>query len=178
MTGPLEPVKDRPWSYVAKVPTAQGILWFKENRAGSRYEPALLLLLAECVPGRVVAPIAIDAARGWSLQPDGGTILRDAGARNDVGRWEHMLSGHAQLQRDLAPAVPRLLPAGVPDLRPAALVSHVDTLELPDGYGPGLRRACAELADSPVPASLNHDDLHDGNMFISGCVFDWGDAVV
>jgi hypothetical protein len=42
---------------------------------------------------------------------------------------------------------------------------------------------CAVLADSPVPASIQHDDLHDGNVFatepgVPRRFFDWGDAVV
>ena len=40
---------------------------------------------------------------------------------------------------------------------------------------------CARLADGGVPASLQHDDLHDANVFVSGNrhrFFDWGDASV
>jgi hypothetical protein len=29
-----------------------------------------------------------------------------------------------------------------------------------------------------IPASIQHDDLHDGNVFSSGRFFDWGDASV
>jgi aminoglycoside phosphotransferase (APT) family kinase protein len=43
---------------------------------------------------------------------------------------------------------------------------------------------CADLAASGVPPSLQHDDLHDANVFVAGSedapyrVFDWGDAAV
>jgi Ser/Thr protein kinase RdoA (MazF antagonist) len=42
---------------------------------------------------------------------------------------------------------------------------------------PELAASCAELSACGVPASLQHDDLHDGNVFAGGGrVFDWGDA--
>jgi hypothetical protein len=40
---------------------------------------------------------------------------------------------------------------------------------------------CARLSDGGVPATLQHDDLHDGNVFVEGerhRFFDWGDASV
>lgn len=43
---------------------------------------------------------------------------------------------------------------------------------------------CAELAAIDIPASVNHDDLHDNNVFVPAesaghyRVFDWGDASV
>jgi hypothetical protein len=40
---------------------------------------------------------------------------------------------------------------------------------------------CARLTEGGVPASLQHDDLHDANVFVSGNrhrFFDWGDASV
>ena len=39
----------------------------------------------------------------------------------------------------------------------------------------------AELAHAPIPNSIQHDDLHDGNVFVADgghVVFDWGDACV
>lgn len=42
---------------------------------------------------------------------------------------------------------------------------------------------CARLAAGPVPVSIQHDDLHHGNVFVTAPgeqtrFFDWGDAVV
>jgi len=40
---------------------------------------------------------------------------------------------------------------------------------------------CARLDDSGIPPSLQHDDLHDGNVFVRPggyAIVDWGDAVV
>ena len=40
---------------------------------------------------------------------------------------------------------------------------------------------CARLTDGGVPSTLQHDDLHDANVFVSGNrhrFFDWGDSSV
>jgi hypothetical protein len=42
-------------------------------------------------------------------------------------------------------------------------------------------RACLDLARGGVPATVQHDDLHDGNVFVTDGgyrFFDWGDATV
>ena len=51
------------------------------------------------------------------------------------------------------------------------------------GYRERFVEQCAALGNGPVPASIQHDDLHDGNVFATGPgtparFFDWGDAVV
>jgi hypothetical protein len=44
---------------------------------------------------------------------------------------------------------------------------------------PAYAEACAELAAAGIAPALQHDDLHDNNVFHRGPVFfDWGDAVV
>jgi Ser/Thr protein kinase RdoA (MazF antagonist) len=65
-------------------------------------------------------------------------------------------------------------------------------LGLPDGLSayehsrlrellPRIRSQFAALADSDVPATLEHNDFHDGNVCLRSSdyrVFDWGDACV
>ena len=180
-TGPVEVVKDRPWSYVLKVPTATGPVWFKENRGATRYEAPLVAALARWLPDRVLTPIAIDAERGWSLLPDGGPILREVALPKDLQHWERLLATHAQFQRDVAPHAGELVALGVPDHRPAAFVGNVARLPASDALTASMADLLAlndTLAASPVPASLQHDDLHDGNVFADGRVFDWGDSSV
>ena len=180
-TGPVEIVKERPWSLVAKVPTAGGPLWFKENRGETLYEAPLLQVLAGWAPGRVLEPVAVDAERGWSLTRDGGPTLREVDARPDVRHWERMLADHADFQNLLAVRTAELLALGVPDQRPSLLPQLLETFPLPPeiaAYRPVLKRLCDELCDSPIPLSLQHDDLHDANVFADGRVFDWGDSAV
>lgn len=174
LTGPIEQVKDQPWSFVAKVPTGDGLLWFKENRAGTVYEAGLMQALYDWAPDRILPPVAIDAKRGWSLLPDGGQTMREAGHTD----WEKLLSQFAILQRDLAARTKEMLALGVPDLRPLRLAELAETLPVPAEASVLLKEHCAELAQSPVPASIQHDDLHDANVFADGRFFDWGDASV
>ncbi|HEY1488623.1 MAG TPA: phosphotransferase [Micromonosporaceae bacterium] len=181
LTAPIEVIRERPWSMVAKVPTAGGPLWFKENRGDTRYETYLLAALAGWVPHAVLTPIAVDHERGWSLQPDGGTTVYESGGEPDARRWEELLSRHADLQRRLIVHVPEMLAAGVPDQRPAGLMARFDRLPVPApalALRPSLARRADELAASRVPPSLQHDDLHDNNVFRTGEVFDWGDASI
>jgi phosphotransferase family enzyme len=189
-TGEVEQPHVRPWSTVLRVPTGERPVWFKANGPGSVYEAALLRLLGRLAPSYVVPPLAIDLDRGWSLSPDGGTTLR--GLRADPVRWERILPMYARLQEQLSGRVGDLLAAGVPDLRPAAMPGHLDRLlDEPTldadlaGQLRELRPAyvdwCAQLAADGVAVSLQHDDLHDANVFAGGDgyrIFDWGDACV
>jgi hypothetical protein len=174
LAGPVQVTRERPWSLVAKVPTEQGLLWFKENRGETRYEAGLMQALWQWAPGSVLRPVAIEAQRGWSLLPDGGPTLREAG---DID-WPAMLARFARLQRDLAGNTGQMLAIGVPDHRPQMLAERAEALPMPAGTIQPLLRACDELSASPIPASIQHDDLHDGNVFADGRFFDWGDASV
>jgi len=198
-TGPVEQPHVMPWSTALRVPTDQGPVWFKANAAGSLYEaPVAQLLLQHRVP-HVLQPLAVDTARGWLLLPDGGPTLRTQ--ERDISVWEQVLPAYAELQRATADVADELVAAGAPDLRPARLPAVLDglladpewlMLGQPDGITPerltavrGLRGNyaswCAELADSAVPATLQHDDLHDNNVLGSDgawVFFDWSDACV
>ncbi|WP_189134236.1 phosphotransferase [Wenjunlia tyrosinilytica] len=193
--GGIEPVRVRPWSTVGRVSTARGSLWFKENGPGSRYEPAVMRALGDWVPGRVLTPLAVDTTRGWSLCPDGGPTLRDEpGSGAPLKRWEEMLGHHAELQRDLADRSAEMIALGLPDqppeLMPAALAALLDDPLVwagiqPDRYQalrrlePAFELWCTQLCESGVPVSIQHDDLHDDNVFADGNrFFDWGDASV
>ncbi|WP_229399231.1 phosphotransferase [Micromonospora okii] len=199
ITGPVEP-RVRPWSLVWRVPTDAGPYWFKANSAGTRYEPALLGALARIAPGRVPDPLAVDAARGWALLPDGGKTLREAFAGGrDLAVWERVLTGYAALQLAAAPRAGELLALGVPDHRPEALPGRLAELlddreavrlDAPGGLSAGTHERlrdflpefaerCGRLASFGVPASVQHDDLHDGNVLAADHrLFDWGDASV
>jgi Phosphotransferase enzyme family len=197
--GNLEPVHIRPWSTVIKVPTVTGDVWFKANGGATRYEPRLMVALSRWTTGRVLTPLAIDAERGWSLLPDGGQTLRSTGA--DLAEWTEMLRQYGELQRETVPLAGDLLTMGVPDHRPstmpsllAGLLSRPDELRIGEADGlsaqtyarlqsslPEFTEWCAELEVAGVPPMVQHDDLHDANVFVDGerlIFFDWGDASV
>lgn len=173
-----------------------GDVWFKANPPGSAFEAGLTAALAGWVPGQVLEPLAVDAGRGWSLLPDGGDLFRDVLGRGDAGprAWEEALSQYAHLQRALVPYADAFEPLGVPAARTADLpgvfdraVAESTALTSDDrarlgALRPRLDDWCAELAALGIADSLDHADLHDGQLFHPEpgrfTFFDWGDAAV
>lgn len=200
VTGEIEQPHDEWWSTVLRVPTSEGTLWFKAvSMPEHAFEVPLTALLARLQPDRVPALVAVDVERGWLLMRDGGTRLREAGA--SVEHWERVLPECAEVQIALAPHRPELLAMGVPNeelatlpLRVEAILERPDALLLdqPEGLTaaerdralaalPELDAMCRELAGYGIPETIQHDDLHDGNVFVDGDrhrIFDWGDACV
>jgi hypothetical protein len=201
MRGEPEQPHVMPWSTVLRLDVDGGPVWLKSIGSGSAQEPPLSSALAGWVPGRVLAPLAMHAGRRLTLLPDGGPTLRDTGRAAVPESWEAMLAEYAQLQLDLAPYADEMVALGVPDARPERLPALVAELladdeamllDRPDGLTTAIREriaadlptyaeCCRRLAESGVPASLQHDDLHDGNVFAGADghrFFDWGDATV
>ncbi|BCJ76945.1 phosphotransferase [Catellatospora sp. IY07-71] len=197
-TGPAVVDRVRPWSTTARVPVAGGQAWFKYNNAGSRYEAALMRLLAAIAPHDMLVPLAVDAELGWMLLPDGGPTMREITSDTfDRDRWEHLLRRYAELQRAAAPHAAGMLAAGVPDFRPHTVAAQYEKL-LTDPYVlanldagkmaglhewvPRIERMCRRLAAGGIAPSVQHDDLHPSNVFADGDgglrFFDFGDATV
>jgi len=201
-TGDLVAHQAMPWSSTWRVPTTVGPWWLKQNSIGTRFEPALLQMLpANGAPG-VPDVLAIDTDRGLTLMADAGAPMRGLPGGEDAARWKAALRLYATVQRHLESAVPGLLAAGVPDHRPRTVPAQAEMLlsdasamrrGLPGGLAAGDERAvratlpdladwCADLADSPVPVTVQHDDLHANNILINEqggmTVIDWGDAQV
>jgi hypothetical protein len=185
-----------------RVPTDQGMLFFKATAPETIYESALTQRLAEWFPDCLPDLVAVDAAHGWMLMRDGGEQLR-ASIRptRDVRPWEPVITRYAELQIGLAEHVSKILALGIPDHRLESLPALykqllADEASLMIGQEKGLTSAefqqlqkltprfeqiCAELAAFGIPESLNHGDFHDGNILVRDgriIFFDWGDASV
>jgi hypothetical protein len=138
-----------------------------------------------------------------STRPDGT-------GDHDLSAWERILPKYAALQRATEPHIDELLALGVPDGRPEALaptlIGLLDADELwaqellDEQTGddedridaeatrrrlrdlvPWVRDAATTLAGSGIAATIQHDDLHGGNILVDRehvRFFDWGDAVV
>jgi Phosphotransferase enzyme family len=202
IAGEIEQIHLVPWSTVLRVPTVEGDLFFKAASISGTFEPALTLLLAERVPERIAEPVAVELERGWMLTHDAGTRLRElVHSAADLHHWATLLPAYAELQIELSPEVDRLFALGVPDRRLARipelladLLEDTDALMvgLPDGLTseelarmrkelPEIAKMCAELAGLGIPETLQHDDFHDGNVFVRNgrhVFFDWGDSCV
>jgi hypothetical protein len=179
----------RPWATVLRVPTETGSVWFKANAPELRHEAMVTLLLSRRVPDRVPPLIADDPDRGWMLMADGGRRLRELVAEErDLSRWDDVVEGAADIARAMEPDVDELLAAGVPDARLATLPDRYAALVAMDGMEgrfrdavPRVREMAEELAAYGVTETLQHDDLHDGQVFVRDdrqLILDWGDAVI
>ena len=182
-----------PWATVMRVPTERGDVYFKANAPALRFEAALVALLTERRPDCVPPLLAVELDRGWMLMEDAGTRLRElVEQERDLGRWLDVLPLYAGLQLDVADRADDLVPLGVPDLRLAALAARYEQLleeiELPaedrrraEASAPRVHELCEELAGYGLPETIQHDDLHDGQVYVRDgryLLLDWGDACV
>jgi len=201
ITGPIEQPHVRWWSTVMRVPTSDGVLWFKAVQPLYAFEIALTPWLAQRWPQLTQEVIATDPARHWMLSRDAGTRLREATERTSVEYWTDLLPQYAEMQLALGQHRAELDTMAVPDRTLARLaadlratVDEPQTMLLDDPLGLTAEEVeavrerleafdadCRHLAALGVPETLQHDDLHDGNAFVRGdgfVVFDWGDACV
>jgi len=200
LTAPIEQPHTYPWSIVLRVPTSEGILFFKATAPLPSHEVALTQALAAWRPDCMPELLAVDVKRGWMLMRDAGRMLRDfIRPARDLEPWVPVLPLYAGLQIEMSRRLSQLLALGAPDRRLAALpglyiglLADADILYIdqPSGltsaeYGrlqelaPRFARICAQLASCGIPESLNHGDFHDGNVLLrEGRItfFDWGDC--
>lgn len=189
-------LRGRMWSVVARVPVTGGDLWFKANPPRSAFEPALAASLGEWSPNDAPPVLAVDPERAWALTEDVGDRL-DALLKQDpdVAHLLLPMRRYAALQRLLSDRVDDLLALGLPDARPANVpalfenvVAHApsgmldrDVVAKAEAKLPELAEWAEELEAIGVRASIDHQDLHPGNVLGTGAdarPFDWGDACV
>jgi hypothetical protein len=164
-------------------------VWFKANDDMLRYEAAVTERIAARCPGAVTPLLAADTSTGWMLMADAGERLREVVARErDLGRWLDVLPLYAGVQLDLAGDVDDLLAMGLPDMRLSALpqayerlLDEIDAERRFRDAVPMVAELCEKLAAYGLPELLQHNDLHDGQVFVRDGrhrVLDWGDACV
>jgi hypothetical protein len=182
--GEIDQIHVRWWSTVLRVPTVDGDLYFKAVAPVHRFEAALTARLAELQPARVTEVVAADPVRGWFLMRDAGTRLRElVETPVDLDRWETLLPEYAQLQIEVAPHAQEFLDLGTPDHRLAVLPQQLRALPSPLALeaAPRFEQMCQRLAAAGIPETIQHDDLHDGQIFFRDgryLFFDWGDSCV
>ena len=193
-TGVIEQPHVRPWSTAMRVPTTAGELWFKANIPLLAYEARVVENLAAVRPDLVPALVRVEQDRGWMLVHAGGELLREVVARERLlDRWLDVLPLYAELQLDAASRADELVALGVPDLRLAGLpqiyselVEEAEGVALEDRErlverSDDVAAICRALAELGVPETIQHNDLHDANVLVSGdgyLVFDWGDSCI
>jgi hypothetical protein len=203
VTASIEHRHVRPWGTALRVPTESGDVWFKANIPPLSFEVTVLETLGARRPDRVPRLLDADRSRGWMLMEDAGTPL--APEEGDDGptleQWERALSAYAQLQLDVARDADALRAGGVPNRTAPAMFDAFEALldddrnVRPPGQNgltddeltrlralvPRLREAGETLGALGLPDSIQHDDLHEWNVFLRDgehVFVDWGDACV
>lgn len=190
--------KLRGWATVWRVETEAGVWFAKQNCPGQQVEVPLMALLARLTPDRVVP---VTAARdGFLITPDQGPVFHET-AGGDLENWVRLTRDAALLQRELVPHRTEILDVGMSQLRPeesadylsarieqyAGLPADDPCVLAPEVAGrlrahlPVVRRWADEVAALDLPVTLNHNDLHENNVFdVDGRLrfFDFGDALV
>jgi hypothetical protein len=192
----------RPWSTVLRVPTDGDLLYFKATAPYLAFEPALTDFLARLRPDVTPDLLAVEPERGWMLMRDSGTPLRVyIKAEKSVERWRDIMPLYVGLQKEMALRAGEILRLGVLDRRLEMLPAQFERLvadeasmlvgqpesitadeyrQLKAAVG-NFEKLCTELDSFGLPATLHHDDFHDGNLFVQGerVIFtDWGESAV
>jgi hypothetical protein len=189
VTGEVEQPHVMKWSTVLRVPTTTGPVWFKANDGSLKHEAGVTALLAARHPANVPPLLAADVDRGWMLMADAGRRLREVvPEEGSLDRWLEVLPLVAEIQLACEDSVDELLALGVPDMRLAGLPEKYDRLAHEVEVEPRFREAtpyvqelCDRLAPFGIRETLQHDDLHDAQVFVrdgTNLVMDWGDACV
>jgi Phosphotransferase enzyme family len=189
-SAPVAAVHERPWSTVLRVVTADGDLYLKQCAPVQAFEARLTVALAARWPDRVPEVVAADLERAWLLLRDGGMCLREGGSWTT---FPLALGLYGELQLEEAARVEELLGMGLPDVRlPVVAAAYEPFRERDHGLAPDevaqlralaprFHELCQELEAFALPDSIQHDDLHDANVFVRDGrvrIFDWGDSSV
>ena len=196
----MELTKLRPWAGVWRVRTAAGRFYAKQNCDLQIHEAGLLGLLVEVAPHHVVPVAALDPALGRLLTVDQGTVLGEF-ASADLGAWRRTVVAGAELQRGLMAYADRLAALGLTAIAPADAPAYLER-RLDDLAGlaatdprrpsedleaalraklPTVRGWADEVAALGLPVTLNHNDLHERNVFVVDDelrFFDFADAML
>jgi hypothetical protein len=196
-TGQVDQLRTWSISTLLRAATPAGDFYFKGSAPVFAGEPALTRELERAHPGRTPEVVAVDLERRWALLRDfDGTELS---VDDDLPLVAGALRTYAEIQVEWTGRASDLLALGCPDRSLDALEAEIDRVLTdedallagrPEGLSPSELRAVPELADEfraacarlrryDLPPTLEHGDLHAGNIRRrqSGFLFyDWSDG--
>lgn len=185
-TSPRQP-RVRPWSTELVVETDHGRVWFKACSPSLTPEAKVHPLLADVAPDAVPTVWATEPDEGWLLMPDQSPVLREQlDADSVVTATSTVLRRYARLQRATEKITDALVEVGTPRYEPHDLVRAWEASGLGAGAVTALGDAADRLVALGVSSTVQHDDLHVGNVFSEADpvslrdsrIFDWGDMYV
>lgn len=193
-TGPVQQFRTWGISSVLRVPTTRGMIYLKASADLPLFvnEAVVTQCLGSLFPGFVPVTLAIDTERRWLALADFGQAMEwDTPAAIRIEAFRSF----ARLQIASAEKVDRLLAAGCLDRRldwlaseqaiwfasPQARSLLAEEFGKLQACSAALPALCARLAAFGVPDTLQHGDMHPGNVARNegGFVFfDWTDAAI
>ena len=183
VTGEIEQPHVRSWSTVLRVPTGEGEVFFKAALRAT-LDVVVTSTLARLRPDLVLAPLAVDLDRKWMLLPDGGERLRELSLERrpeSLGACSPPTPTYSSPPRTGSTAWSSRDSrtsgsGGSPRSQSSSGRSSGEQAPARDRFA----TLCLELAAFGIPETIQHDDLHDGNIFAGERgyrIFDWGDSV-
>ena len=199
-TGPVEPVRLRPWSRVYRFRAGAGAIYLKIPAPIFSLDGPLIELLSATPGMPLPVVLASGGPAGAFLMEDAGRPLRDA-LREGVppACITDVLRSYGLLQVASSRQVAEMQQLGLPDWHTGVLPSLYaglladgflsETEGMTSGELAALRDAeaavvqlCSALASCGIPAAVEHGDFHDNNVLIGAdglmVVSDFGDAVI
>jgi hypothetical protein len=183
------------WSVVRCYPTADGLVWFKENNPGHRFEAGLVAALAELAglddvaelddlaAYGVIVPLAVDRERGRMLTDDCGTTLTHADVEHHPTRCT-VVRALARLQCAVLGRLNAEDHPGMIELPPTSAGNHVRAVARewatlqpshPLRIGPDFLVRAERAADvldqrtatlsECVPLDVEFNDVYPANIF-------------
>lgn len=198
-TGYMIPEKIWSISYVASVPTNQGIYWFKAAPHFFPVESALTNWLHQNFSCITPSVVGIENSQNWMLMEDfQGADFNGISNRNKLSEYLKLLG---ELQSECSDRSGELETLGLQRNDPRLLVEFIDWLNSRPqdiyigldkeqrnsliGSLPALRDSAAELVNTKIPPTLEHGDMDASNAFVTNrgnvnrpIFMDWSDAVI
>lgn len=183
---PIEQVRVFYTGATLRVGTDAGPVYFKAMPRAFIREVAITAKLSAWRPASIPPPLVVDLERRWMLtrEVEGITLAEST----DVEVWEQVFRCYGQLQRSSLALVEELLDGPLFDWRIGTVLAGVDGLMahlewLQEGYAepldhaelrslrarvPALKQLCRQITSFQVPCTLEHTDLHAGNVRLTG----------
>jgi len=201
LLGNFEDVQTTAWSSVSRILTSSGYVFLKQTPPLLGLEPIIIQILHNKFQATV--PIIIDINKNLNsflMKDSGKAFYHFKNSENRTNLICDGISSYKNIQDKSIPFVKDLIEIGVPDWRIKNLPSLYEelifqkNLLIEDGFPENeinnlsctldkCISLCEELNKFQIPETLDHCDLHGGNILIDEeshaiTIIDWGETVI
>ncbi len=196
---PIEVVKNWALAIILRVPTTEGMIYFKASSPLFAKEAEFTGILAAQYPQNIPEVLAIHSDKSWILMRElEGEILENMG---DISQWQAALNQWAKFQILAIEHRSDLIACGWVDLGVKRITQTLDqlfdpSLRIPRNHGknsantellkllpfvPKLQTVLEQFRELNIPDTLVHGDLSPRNIYrrAPGFIyFDWSDTCI